>query len=91
MEYPFISIGVLIFLALWISTLNMKVTNLQDRLKTMRYTLNQIADQVGVPEHPVNEQIRALVKDGKNIEAIKEARKALGLSLIEAKEYVDSL
>ncbi|MBC6970914.1 ribosomal protein L7/L12, partial [Bacillus sp. Xin] len=47
--------------------------------------------QIGIPEHEVNEELRQLVRDGEKIEAIKKAREVLGLSLLEAKNYIDSL
>ena len=32
-----------------------------------------------------------LIKDGKDVKAIKKARETLGLSLLEGKEYIDKL
>ncbi|GGH76833.1 ribosomal protein L7/L12 [Pullulanibacillus pueri] len=66
-----------------------KLSTLDSRFKRIQTTLDQIAKQVNVPEDPINETIRALVKEGKTVEAVKETRKAFGFSLLEAKKYVD--
>lgn len=43
--------------------------------------------------HYINKELRQLVRDRdrEKIEAIKKAQEVLGLSLLEAKNYVDSL
>lgn len=89
MEYTLLSISLLI-VCIVISLLS-KVDKLEGRLKSMQYTLAQLANTSGVAENPINEDLRKLIKDGKDIKAIKEAREALGLSLVEGKEYVDQL
>lgn len=53
--------------------------------------MEKVADQVNVPEHPINETLRELLKEGKKVQAVKEARQVLGLSLLEANQYVDGL
>ncbi|WP_242401366.1 hypothetical protein [Brevibacillus laterosporus] len=83
-----------------------KVNRLQNQLKRMNVILQQIAAQVGVTNysesttkpnnnvvlnHPINAKLHRLLAEGKQIEAIKEARIELGLSLKEAKEYVERL
>ncbi|TSJ63524.1 hypothetical protein FPQ13_09135 [Allobacillus salarius] len=35
--------------------------------------------------------MRVLLKEGKEVQAVKEVRQAFGLSLLEAKQYVDGL
>lgn len=57
----------------------------------MNSTLNKIAKQVGVPKPDIDNELRALVSEGKRVQAVKKVRMVSGLSLIEAKEYVDSL
>lgn len=42
-------------------------------------------------ENPINDELRKLIKDGKDIKAVKKARETLGLSLLEGKEYIDKL
>lgn len=68
-----------------------KLTKLEMRFKRMKATLDQIALQVEVPEHPINDELRILLKEGKDVQAVKKAREVLGLSLLEAKQYVDAL
>lgn len=68
-----------------------KLTKLEMRFKRMKVTLDQIALQVEVPEHPINDELRILLKEGKDVQAVKKAREVLGLSLLEAKQYVDAL
>lgn len=67
------------------------INRVTKRLKRTEDKLEQIAKQMGVPEHVINEELRQLVKDGEKIKAIKKAREVLGLSLLEAKNYIDSL
>lgn len=88
MEYTLLSISLLIVFIV-ISLLS-KVDKLEGRLKSMQYTLAQLANTSGV-ENPINEDLRKLIKDGKDIKAIKKARETLGLSLVEGKEYIDQL
>ncbi|MEK3797052.1 hypothetical protein MHI18_02165 [Peribacillus sp. FSL H8-0477] len=68
-----------------------KLTKLEMRFKRMKAALDQIALQVEVPEHPINDELRILLKEGKDVQAVKKAREVLGLSLLEAKQYVDAL
>lgn len=68
-----------------------RINQINKRVKRTENQLEQIAKQVGVPEHVSNEGLRQLVKDGEKIRAIKKAQKDLGLSLRESKDYIDSL
>ncbi|CAM2838629.1 hypothetical protein [Salinicoccus roseus] len=68
-----------------------KIDRLEGRLKNTQQILEQIAAQYDMPENPVNDELRRLINDGKEIQAVKRAREALGLSLIEGKQYVDRL
>ncbi|MGG3941493.1 hypothetical protein ABEV54_08635 [Peribacillus psychrosaccharolyticus] len=86
MEY--IILGVLLVI---IFMLYDKLTKLEMRFKSMKATLDQIALQVEIPEHPINDELRKLLKEGKDVQAVKKAREVLGLSLLEAKQYVDAL
>jgi ribosomal protein L7/L12 len=42
-------------------------------------------------EEEVKDELKQLVKDGENVKAVKKAREHFGFSLLEAKQYVDSL
>jgi len=67
------------------------VVKLNERVKGIRYTLDIITKKVGIPENPVNDELRELINDGDDVKAIKMARETLGLSLVEGKQYVDAL
>ena len=68
-----------------------KIVTLEKQLKAVKFQLKRIMDGVDIPPHPVDDKVRSLLIQGKEIEAIKEVRIALGLSLVEAKQYVDNL
>jgi ribosomal protein L7/L12 len=68
-----------------------KVGKLEGRIKRMQFTLDQITQQSGIPENPINDELRKLIKEGEDVKAIKKARETLGLSLLEGKEYIDKL
>ncbi|MFB5089584.1 hypothetical protein PGC35_20780 [Psychrobacillus sp. PGGUH221] len=86
MEYILIIISFLIII-----DLSAKVDKLKGRIKRMQYTLDQLTKQLGLPENPINDELRKLIKEGEDVKAIKEARETLGLSLLEGKEYIDKL
>lgn len=89
MEYTLLSVSlVMVFITL---TLYLKVNDLEKRIKTMKRTLDQLAKQSDMPENPINNELRKLIKAGEDIKAIKKARENLGLSLLEGKEYIDEL
>ncbi|MFC4024678.1 hypothetical protein ACFOUV_12820 [Oceanobacillus longus] len=83
MEYTLISIS--LFIVIYFS---IKVDKLDGRIKGMQYTLDQLAKRSGISENPINDDLRKLIKDGKDINI---ARETLGLSLVEGKEYIDKL
>ncbi|GIO56875.1 MULTISPECIES: hypothetical protein [Paenibacillus] len=86
MEYILITISLLIIINLWA-----KVSKLEGRIKGMQYTINQLTQQSGLPENPINDELRQLIKEGEDVKAIKKARETLGFSLLEGKEYIDKL
>ncbi|EKN67025.1 hypothetical protein BABA_13362 [Neobacillus bataviensis LMG 21833] len=86
MEYILIIIAFL-----FIIKLLAKVDKLEGSIKRMQYTLDQLTQQSGLPENPINDELRKLIKEGEDIKAIKKARETLGLSLLEGKEYIDRL
>ena len=86
MEYFLIILSFLIII-----NLTAKVNKLEGRIKRMQYTLDQITKQSGLPENPINDELRELIKEGEDVKAIKKARETLGLSLLEGKEYIDKL
>ncbi|MEK3909290.1 hypothetical protein [Oceanobacillus sp. FSL W7-1309] len=86
MQYILIIIAFLIII-----NVTAKVNKLEGRIKRMQYTLDQVTKQSGLPENPINDELRKLIKEGEDVKAIKKARETLGLSLIEGKEYIDKL
>lgn len=92
MVIPSIVIGAMVIIIfLLITTVSSKLNSLEIRVKSLKVTLDQVANQVDVPEQPINDKLRKLLKEGKEVKAVKEARQVLGLSLLEAKQYVDKL
>ncbi|HDX9579186.1 TPA: ribosomal protein L7/L12 [Bacillus pseudomycoides] len=81
-------IALIVFGILYISD---HLNRINKRLKRTEDKLDQITKQIEIPEHTINDELRQLVTDGEKIKAIKKAREVLGLSLLEAKNYVDSL
>ena len=69
----------------------MRVDKLENRIKKLTYTLNQITSKMELEEPPVHDEIRQLLQEGNDLAAIKLVRQTLGLSLLEGKQYVDSL
>ena len=57
----------------------------------MEETIRQFTADGEIVEPAINDELRKLMAQGKTVEAVKEARQAFGLSLLEAKQYVDSL
>lgn len=87
MEYTFIA-GVLLIVIIYLLK---KISMLESRIKGLEYTLDHVAYEVELPELPVNDELRKLIKEGKDVKAVKRTRETLGLSLVEAKKYVDAL
>lgn len=70
------------------------VGQLRNEVKLMRGTLNRIAENVGVTEivtKEEKEELKRLLSEGKNVQAVRRCREITGLGLKEAKEYVDGL
>ena len=68
-----------------------QIKSMEKRIKTMEASIRQFTTDGKVTEPAVNDELRKLVAQGKNVEAIKQAREAFGLSLLDAKRYVDAL
>ncbi|MGG0812794.1 hypothetical protein ABE142_08955 [Paenibacillus alvei] len=91
MEYLSIAIS-LITLVVSLSMYN-KVSAIEARIKAMQVNYDHISKQGqdGLPPHPVHDEMIQLIREGKEVSAIKKAREVLGMSLVEAKQYVDNL
>lgn len=94
MEFTFIDIillGIIGYLLFTNNELSTRVNKISGRVKGMNETLNYVAKEMKLPESPINNEIRMLLKEGSDIKAVKAARENLGFSLLEAKQYVDAL
>ena len=78
-------------LILYMFLLTSKIDSLQKHITRMNSNLFKIAKQVGVPQEPLDDELRSLKEKGEKIKAIKKLRESTGLGLIEAKNYVDNL
>ncbi|GIO26022.1 hypothetical protein [Ornithinibacillus bavariensis] len=68
-----------------------EVVKLNSRVKGLKYTLDKIYKQADVPNNALDNELKQLLNEGKDVKGVKRARETLGLSLIEAKQYVDAL
>ncbi|MEG0440603.1 MAG: hypothetical protein RR587_15320 [Solibacillus sp.] len=87
MEFYIVNVLMLFICLYLLST----VSKLNSRVKGLEYTLEQISKLVDVPESPINNELRQLLKECNDVKAVKRVRETLGLSLIEAKQYIDVL
>ena len=67
------------------------VIKLNGRVKGLKYTLEQISKQTGIPKNPIDNELKQLLNEGNNVKAVKRVRETLGFSLLEAKQYIDVL
>ncbi|MET9958828.1 hypothetical protein ABZ128_07005 [Streptomyces sp. NPDC006326] len=84
----------LIATASWItSTVTMRVKALERRAERLERRLGLVLDHFGIeePEPAGLDEVRALVRDGRQVEAIRVYRRTTGADLREAKAAVDAL
>lgn len=67
-----------------------KLAMVEERLKRQEKLLERLLKNEQI-ETPVSEEVLALLRKGKEVQAVKEARERFGFSLLEAKQYVDQL
>ncbi len=60
-------------------------------IKYMDKKLDRIMEHLGIEDINIDEELIELLSEEKNIPAIKRLREETGMSLKEAKEYVDNL
>ena len=84
MEFNFIEVMTLILIVFLFSA----VIKLTGQVKGLQYMLNQMYNQTGIP---IDHELKQLIHAGKDVKAVKVVRDTLGLSLIEAKQYIDAL
>lgn len=81
----------LMLMILFLLTAYMRISALEKQVRSLRAVINRVASQVDLPEDSINDRLRVLVEEGKIVQAVKEAREALGFSLVEAKQHVANL
>lgn len=79
------------FILVAVLYLVMLVVKLDGRLKAMQYKLDQLAKDMDLTEGPIDDELRELIHYGYDVKAVKKAREAMGLSLLEGKQYIDAL
>ncbi|QTD40089.1 hypothetical protein [Sporosarcina sp. Te-1] len=67
-----------------------KLMMIEERVKRQEKLLERLMKHEQI-ETPVSDEVLALVRKGKEVQAVKEARERFGFSLLEAKQYVDQL
>ena len=68
-----------------------RIQSLEAKVKFLQSTLDQISGPDSRPEPAVNDELRTLIQQGNTTAAVKRVRETMGLSLLEAKQYVDRL
>ncbi|UAL53600.1 MULTISPECIES: hypothetical protein [Metabacillus] len=87
MEYAII-IVILLFIYMVTSS---RIKALENQIKSMKVKIDQLSINGDVQVNPVDDDIRKLLHEGKDVRAVKAVRDALGLSLLDAKQYVDAI
>ena len=87
MEFNIIDV-LLLFVCLYLFS---TVIKLNSRVKGLEYRLERISPQTELPKDPINNELRQLLNEGNDVKAVKRVRETLGLSLIDAKQYIDAL
>lgn len=88
MDYKIIWVIICVLL---LSCISSAISQLRNDIKHTNSILEKIAKQIGVPEPPVDDEIKTLIAEGKKIKAIKRYREITGVGLKEAKDYIDKL
>ncbi|MFD8145145.1 ribosomal protein L7/L12 [Streptomyces sp. NPDC059708] len=84
----------LLAVAGWItSTVTLRMRALQDRADRLERRLGLVLDHLGIeePEPAGMDAVRALMREGRTVSAIKAYREITGAGLAEAKKAVESL
>lgn len=67
------------------------IFQLRNDIRHTNLTLDKIAAKIGVPDPLEDDNLKAFIKEGKKIEAIKRYREITGMSLKEANDLIESL
>ena len=66
------------------------ISQMRNDLKHMRITLDKFG-AIEIVTKEEKEELKKLLSEGKNVQAVRRCREITGLDLKEAKEYVDGL
>ncbi|MGW0393392.1 hypothetical protein ACWDYJ_21325 [Streptomyces sp. NPDC003042] len=96
MNTMFLLLALLALLATggWItSTVALRIKALEHKADRLERRLGLVLDHFGIeePEPAGLDDVRALVRDGRTVEAIKAYRRITGAGLVEAKRAVEAL
>ncbi|GAA0459890.1 hypothetical protein GCM10008935_13990 [Alkalibacillus silvisoli] len=80
--------SILLFVSIY---LLITTVQLRNKTKGLEYKLEQVSKLLNATELPINEELKQLIQEGHDVQAVKKARETLGLSLVEGKQYIDSL
>lgn len=80
----------LIFIAGTLLYIIASIIQLKNDTARIQRTLNKIAKQVSV-SNEMDDELKSLILEGKQVEAVKRYRFNTGADLLEAKKYIDSL
>ncbi len=68
------------------------IFRLEQRVKTLDYKVEQLSGHQDADLYEeLNQELRTLIHQGKDVQAVKRVRETKGYSLLEAKQYVDTL
>ncbi|MFD8301697.1 ribosomal protein L7/L12 [Streptomyces sp. NPDC059690] len=81
-----------LFLIVGVGSVESRISRADKRVARVERKLDLIIEHLGIDaSEPWNDEVAALLRDGKKIQAIKVYREATGADLREAKEAVDRL
>lgn len=66
------------------------IIQLKDDVGRTQRTLNKIVDHLNISDN-IDEELKKLICNGKEIQAVRKYRYETGASLLEAKKYIDTL
>lgn len=66
------------------------IIQLKDDVGRTQRTLNKIVDHLNISDN-IDEELKKLICNGKEIQAVRKYRYETGASLVEAKKYIDTL
>lgn len=71
------------------------VFRLEQRVKALDYKVEQLSADTDMSDkdlyQELNQELKVLIHQGKEVKAVKRVRETKRLSLIEAKQYIDNL